>query len=321
MLSIMSTVKTLTIGHLSTVYHTSFILEGTDWLKNAGIDARWKLFASGPDIVKAFENKEIDLGYIGLPPVIIGRARGIPFKCIAGGHVEGTVMLAQKQFKNLGELGDIGQVLKQFEGSTMGTPPKGSIHDVIARDLAESLGLNIEIKNYAWADFVLDALVEGEIPAAAGTPPLAVAARRFCGARIVVPPHKLWPNNPSYGIVAREELFSRPDVLTTFLEMHEKACNFIREDPYAASKIVAKLTEIVDPDFVLEAYRISPKYCSALSPQYVESTMRFVDVLRRMGYISRQVSEDEVFDRRFIDTVHPGAAHYSLPGNLYPLPF
>ncbi|HTY90926.1 MAG TPA: ABC transporter substrate-binding protein [Methanocella sp.] len=309
---VMSTSKPLNIGHLSTVYHTSFILEGTGWLQKAGIDARWKLFASGPDIVKAFENKEIDIGYIGLPPVIIGVARGIPFKCIAGGHVEGTVMLAQKQYKSLDELGDISKVLKQFEGSIMGTPPKGSIHDVIARDLAESLGLNIEIKNYAWADFVLDALVEGEIPAAAGTPPLAVAARRFCGARIVVPPHELWPNNPSYGIVARTELFESPGIIMRFLEMHETACNFIREKPEEAAEIVAKLTEIVDPEFVLEAYRISPKYCSALSPEYVSSTMRFVDVLLRMDYISRPVSEEEIFDFRFIRKAHPGPAHYNL---------
>ncbi len=302
----------LNIGHLSTVYHTSFILEGTDWLRKAGIEANWRLFASGPDIVKAFENREIDLGYIGLPPVIIGVARGIPFKCIAGGHVEGTVMLAQKQYKGLDELGDIGLVLKQFEGSIIGTPPKGSIHDVIARDLVERLGLNIEVKNYPWADFVLDALVDGEIPAAAGTPPLAVASRRFCGAHIVIPPDRLWPDNPSYGIVAREELFESPETIMRFLEMHERACNFIRERPKEAAQIVAKLTEIVDPEFVLEAYGISPKYCSALSTEYVASTMRFVDVLKRMGYISRAILEEEIFDFRFIRKAHPGPPHYDL---------
>jgi NitT/TauT family transport system substrate-binding protein len=312
----MSEVESLNIGHLSTVYHTSFILEGTDWLRKAGIDARWKLFASGPDIVKAFENKEIDLGYIGLPPVIIGIARGIPFKCIAGGHVEGTVMLAQKGYKGVDELGTVGKVLEQFRGSVVGTPPKGSIHDVIARDLIEGLGLNIEVKNYPWADFVLDALVDREIPAAAGTPPLAVAARRFCGAKIVIPPHRLWPNNPSYGIVARNEMMERPGTILRFLEMHERACNFIREKPEEAAQIVAKLTEIVDPDFVLEAYKISPKYCSALSPEYVASTMGFVKVLQRMEYIPRPVAEGEIFDFRLISKVHPEAAHYGEPLNL-----
>ncbi len=303
----------LTIGHLSTVYHTSFILEGADWLQKASIDAEWKLFASGPDIVRAFENKEIDLGYIGLPPVIIGIARGVPFKCIAGGHVEGTVMLAQKEYKSLDETGDIMQVLKQFEGSTIGTPPRGSIHDVIARNLVESLGLSIEVKNYPWADFVLDALVDREIPAAAGTPPLAVAAKRFCGAKIVIPPHRLWPSNPSYGIVVRDEFMRNEDTILTFLKLHEKASNFIREKPREAAEIVAKLTQIVDPGFVLEAYMVSPKYCSALSPEYVASTMGFVKVLKELGYIARPVPEDEVFDFRFIKKVHPEPPHYGLP--------
>ena len=82
--------KKINIGHLSTLYHTSFILMGTDWLKKSGIQANWKLFASGPDIVKAFEKKEIDIGYIGLPPAIIGMDRGVPLVCVAGGHVEGS---------------------------------------------------------------------------------------------------------------------------------------------------------------------------------------------------------------------------------------
>jgi len=312
----MTALKSLNIGHLSTVYHTSFILEGTDWLKNAGIEANWKLFASGPDIVNAFETGAIDLGYIGLPPVIAGVARGIPFKCVAGGHVEGTVMLAQKEYCGVDELCDVAAVLSQFEGKIIGTPPKGSIHDVIARDTIGLLGLNIEVRNYPWADFVLDALVDGEIPAAAGTPPLAVAANRFCGAKIIIPPHRLWPNNPSYGIVVRNELMEDPDTIVHFLEMHEKASNFIRDRPREAAEIVAKLTQIVDPDFVLEAYRISPKYCSALSPEYVESTMGFVKVLKKLGYISRLVEKDEIFDLRFIEKVHPGPPHYDQKANL-----
>lgn len=303
----------LRIGHLSTVYHTSFILEGTGWLQKAGIDAEWKLFASGPDIVRAFENKEIDLGYIGLPPVIIGVARGIPFKCIAGGHVEGTVMIAQKEYKGVAELGDVGLVLRQFEGKAMGTPPKGSIHDVIARELIDKVWLNVEVKNYPWADFVLDALVDREIPAAAGTPPLAVAAKRFCGARIIIPPHRLWPNNPSYGIVVRDEFMKNEDTIIKFLGLHEKASNFIREKPREAAEIVAKLTQIVDSDFVLEAYRISPKYCAALSPEYVASTMGFVKVLKELGYIALPVPEDEIFDFRFIKKVHPEEPHYDMP--------
>jgi len=301
---------TISIGHLSTVYHTSFILMGTDWLEKACIHADWKLFASGPDIVKAFANEEIGLAYIGLPPAIIGIDRGVPIICVAGGHVEGTVLIAQKEYRTLHELMNINATLAQFEGKVIGSPPKGSIHDVIINNAIEKAGLDIQVKNFPWTDFVLEALVDGDIDAAVGTPPLAVAAAHASGARIIIPPDALWPSNPSYGIVIRKELMDFPDMITGFLELHEKASNFIREKPREAARIVSELTGIVDKDFVMEAYRVSPKYCASLSRDFVDSTMAFIPVLRRLKYISGKLSENEIFMHTYIDNVHKGPSHY-----------
>ncbi len=298
----------LSIGHLSTVYHTSFILMGTNWLE--GIHANWKLFASGPDIVKAFESKEIDIGYIGLPPVMIGIDRGIKIICVAGGHVEGTVLIAQKGYRTFSEMKDFKAVLSQFK--VIGSPPKGSIHDVIINNALKEAKLDIKVKNFAWTDFVLEALVDGELDAAVGTPSLAVAAARACGAKIVIAPDALWQNNPSYGIVIRKEMVQYPEVILRFLEMHERATNFIRTKPLEAAKIVSKLTGIVGEDFVLEAYRVSPKYCAALSSEFVSSTMAFVPVLHRLKYISKNLSESEIFEHGFIDKIHREPPHYNL---------
>ncbi len=309
----MDTPKPINIGHLSTVYHTSFILMGTDWLEKAGIHANWKLFASGPDIVSAFANEEIDIGYLGLPPAIIGIDRGVPIICIAGGHVEGTVLIAQKEYSTLEEMKDTNAVLAQFEGKVIGSPPEGSIHDVIVNNAIEKAKLNIKVKNFAWTDFVLEALVDGEIEAAVGTPSLAVAAARACGAKIVIPPHVLWQNNPSYGIVIRKELAQAPDVILGFLEMHEKASNFIRANPVEAARIVSELTGIVDESFVLEAYGISPKYCASLSREFVSATMAFVPVLQRLKYIFRKIPESEIFEPSFIKKVHTEKPHYNQP--------
>ena len=298
------------IAHLSTVYHTSFILMGTDWLERAGISVEWKLFASGPDTVKAFANEEIDLAYIGLPPAIIGIDRGVPIICIGGGHVEGTVMIAQKDYRSLDEIGDINALLAQFMGKIIGSPPRGSIHDVIIHNVLDKAGLDIEVKNFAWTDFVLEAMVDGDIDAAVGTPSLAVAAARACDARIVIPPHAIWPDNPSYGIVIRKELLKYPDIISGFLELHEKASNYIRKKPSEAARIVSSLTGIVDEDFVRKAYSISPKYCAALSREFIDSTMSFVPVLKRLNYISRIFSEDEIFEPCFINTIHKETPHY-----------
>ncbi|MFA5237185.1 MAG: ABC transporter substrate-binding protein [Methanoregula sp.] len=303
---------TIRIGHLSTMYHTAFLLRGSGLLADQGISATWTLFPSGPDIISAMQAGTLDLGYIGLPPVIIGIDRGLRLACIAGGHIEGTVIIAGGTTRTLAESGSMQEYLAQFAGKTVGTPPKGSIHDVIFRELLREYGrTDVSVKNYPWADFLPDALSSGEIAAAAGTPALAVTARRYGRGRLAVPPDRLWPFNPSYGIVVMREMLQKPDRLTRFLIAHEAACEWIRRDPAACARIVAKTTGMVDEAFVLETYRISPKYCAALPREYIASTMKFARTLQALGYISRPVGRDEIFERSLIEAVHKGPHHYA----------
>ena len=85
--------------------------------------------------------------------------------------------------------------------------------------------------------------------------------------------------------------------IIAFLRAHERATDLIREEPRTAARIVAQVTGIVDEEYVLDCYRVSPKYCAALSPEYVASTMRFAPVLYELGYTSRTLTEEEIFDQ------------------------
>ena len=309
-----SQISRLNIGHLSTLYHTSLILSGLNWIEDKlGIKVNWRLFGSGPDIIDAFKQEKVDIGYVGIPPVIIGIAKGVQIKCIGGGHMEGTVLLADKDFASLEELGTISEVIKQFNGYVIGSPAKGSIHDVIIRELIMREGLEdeIAIKNYVWADFIVEALAEGAVRAAVGTPALAVMAGQTLGTKIIIPPDKIWPNNPSYGIIARAGLIEEaPEILEGFLRLHEEASNLIRTNPGKAAQVVSKLVGVVDEDFVLETFRISPKYCAALSREFVEASMAFVPLLGKLKAISRSISAEDLFDTSLIGRVHPQPAHY-----------
>ncbi len=308
----MSAQTALRIGHLSTMYHTAFLLRGSQTLSDRGIDARWKLYPSGPDIISAMRAGTLDLGYIGLPPVIIGIDRGLPLACIAGGHVEGTVIIACSAIQPLSACNNMPEFLSQFSGKAIGTPPKGSIHDVIVHELLREHDIcDVTVKNYPWADFLSDALIQGEIAAAAGTPALAVTAQRYGNAGLVVPPDKLWPFNPSYGIVVMRGMLEQKDLLLQFLLAHEEASELIRHDPRAAARIVATTTGMVDEAFVLDTYRISPKYCASLPREYITSTMKFVSTLHELGYISHPVDEDAIFEQSLIREIHPEPHHYN----------
>lgn len=311
------TVKQLAIGYLSTMYHTSHLIKAERWIEEeTATTPSWKLFPTGPAMLEAFAAGTIDLGYIGLPPAMIGIAKGLPITCIAGGHVEGTVVIAPEGFQSCSELASVDPVLRQFRGKRLGTPTRGSIHDVIIRNLIAEKGENIEVTNFSWADLIPEALEKGVLAGAVGTPPLAVLCKRECAAKIVIPPRKLWPCNPSYGIVARKELFSNPDILERFLLLHERASNLIREEPLKAAATVAREIRVVDSAFVTEVFSISPRYCASLPQFYRESTMAFVPVLTRLGYIAGSLGEKDIFDLSIISAVHPQQEHYSQPGKL-----
>lgn len=304
----------LRIGYLSTFYHTSVLMMARGMLTgDTGLEAEWKLFGTGPAIVDAFRKRELDLAYIGLPPAVIGIDTGVTIRCIAGGHMEGTVISGQERFRGYPETGSPEEIVRQFTGHTIGVPGKGSIHDVILNNVLSQYRLtdSIMVKNFQWADQVLEAMHEGEVSAAFGTPALAAAVKHFLKGKILLPPSMLWPNNPSYGILAEETFLEQERAAAEeFLVLHEETASFLRNRPEEAAGIIAESVGVVDKELVLDTLSISPRYCACLSDEYIASTMQFVKVLKSLGYIQRDISSDEIFNTELIRKVHPEGGHY-----------
>ncbi len=301
----------LRIGHLSTFYHTSILMMAGH---SMGQELEWKLFGTGPAIVNAFEKDELALAYIGLPPAIIGIDRGVNITCVAGGHVEGTVISGGSQCKGFPEISSLYEILAQFTGHIIGVPGRGSIHDVIISELLRKYNLDkdIQIINFRWADEILEAIHKGKVSAAVGTPALAVAISHFTGGKILYPPSKLWPHNPSYGILVHNAFLNKDrETVIRFLIHHEEASAFLRNNPSGAAKIISDYVGIVDRDYVLDILKVSPKYCTCLTVEYISATMEFVRAMKQLGYIKRDISSDEIFDKSLIDTIHPEKDHYS----------
>lgn len=310
--------QTLRIGHLSTTYHTALVLRGTGWLERMlKTRVEWHMSPTGPDIVRAFARDEVDIGFIGLTPAMIGIGQGIPITCVAGGHVEGTIVVAASAYASLSELGgDLRACLGQFEGRRIGCPKRGSIHDIILRHYLAENGLEhtVGVSNFDTAELLAEAMLDGVVEAGVATPCLSCYLRLcapFFPSKIAVPASALWPHNPSYGIfVSSTMIRKRSAIIESLLMAHKMATAYIRQRPQSASRIVANLVGLVDETYILEGYKISPKYCVALSPEYVASALSFVTPLRALGYLARELEEEDVFESRFVEKIHPEPAHY-----------
>ena len=307
----------LSIGHLSTCYHSNFILMQDDDLKTQlGVEVDWNMFGTGPEMVAAFKNSELDIGYIGLPPAIIGIEQGVPIKCVAGGHVEGTILCAQKKYKDDRQMNNnLRKVMSQFKGAAIGVPAKGSIHDVILKYYIDKYNLQdeIEVINYAQAELIALDMKKNKLEAGVGTPCLAVFAATLLESRLIIRADNLWDNNPSYGVFFHESLIRKnPELVLGFLALHKKSATLLRESPDMAAKLIAATIEMTTEEYVKEVLKISPKYCIALSEGYVKSTMEFIGALHRLGYINRTLNIEEIFEFRFVEKIHPEHHHYVL---------
>lgn len=307
----------LNIGHLSTAYHTNFILmEGDDLKNDLKRDINWILFGTGPAMIEAFKNKKLDIGYMGLPPAIIGIDKGVPIKCVAGGHVEGTIIIAKKEYKEMNQLdNNMAEVLSQFKGKLIGVTSKGSIHEVILSHFLKKYDLSneVDVKNYGQAEFIALNMKKGILDAGVGTPALAVFASTILDSHIIVEPKHLWANNPSYGIFIRENLIKNsPDIIIEFLNHHKKASYLLRNSQSLAAEKISKTFEIIDKNYAESVLKISPKYCISLSENYINATMEFVKTLKNLNYIKKELTAENIFDPKFIRKVHPEQDHYSI---------
>ncbi|MBY9014189.1 MAG: ABC transporter substrate-binding protein [Candidatus Lokiarchaeota archaeon] len=306
----------LRIGHLSTAYHANFVLMGNKDLNHEfNKDIRWKMFGTGPSMVKAFQDNKLDIGYMGLPPAIIGIDNEVPIKCVAGGHVEGTILVANKAYKSMAQLNNnLSDVLSQFKGCAIGVPSKGSIHEVILNFYLKKYSLveDIEVKHYKQAEFIATDMQKEILGGGVGTPALAVFSSTIFDSHLIIPPEFLWKDNPSYGIFFHESMIeNEPETVLKFLHHNKEASLILRETPSKAANIISKTFEILTERYVSEVLKISPKYCIALSERYIKSTMEFVRTLKELGYIKKELRNDDIFDLMFVQEVHPEPEHYS----------
>ncbi len=306
----------LKIGHLSTFYHTApLLIERGVLAERLGCETDWKFFGTGPAIVEAFEHSELDLAYIGLPPAMVGMDRGVDMKCIAGGHMEGTVIVGSAGCASYPEAATLEEVISQFKGGVIGVPGKGSIHDVILSNSLSRFGLtgDVEVINFPWADEIVDAMKDGTVQGAFGTPALAVAVERYAGGKLIYPAGLLWPHNPSYGILARTGFISEEtDIAMRFLALHEEATAVFRDSPEQAADTIASMVGLVDSAYVLDTLGISPKYCAQLTQEYIDCTLEFAGAMKTLGYLQGDLTVERIFDRSLIEKVHPEGQHYSV---------
>jgi len=263
----------------------AIIAEEKGFYKSEGLDVELKGFGDGPVIQQAVASGDIDVAYIGAPPVYQWAARGLKAKVIAKVNYGQAALIARAE-------GPISS-LSDIKGKTIAGVSRGSGMDVLLRGfvLKEKAGFDPD------SDVAISQMPVGNMNAALDTglvdaaflwePFISQSLLRGTG-KVVLDVNKELPEYPWYVIAAPEKTLEtrRPD-LERLLRAHAKAIAFLNAQPDEANQIIAKA-------FNLEP--VKAKDGSTVQPAAIVAEAR-----KRLGWSAQISSSDRAFIQKLID--------------------
>ncbi|RFB85178.1 aliphatic sulfonate ABC transporter substrate-binding protein [Rhizobium leguminosarum bv. trifolii] len=285
----------------------ALIAEEKGYFREEGLNVELKGFGDGPVIQQAVAGGEIDVAYIGAPPVYQWAARGLEAKIIAKVNYGQAALIARAD-------GSI-QSLSDLRGKKLAGVNRGSGMDVLLRGfvLKETAGLNPD------ADLQLSQMPVGNMNAALDTgvvdaafswePFISQSVLRGTG-RVVFDVNGALPGYPWYVVAAPSKtLKERPDDLVKLLRANAKAVAFLREHPEEANRIIAQSFKlepvkaadgtIVPPEAIVAEARKRLGWSAEIEPSDRAFIQRLINYSVDLGILNKPLDVDDIVDDSF----------------------
>lgn len=269
-----------------------------------GLKVELKSFGDGPLLQQAVAAGEIDVAYVGAPPVYQWFSRGLEGKILAKVNYGQAAVIASNDVA--------GQAVADLRGKKLAGVAKGSGMDVLLRGyvLKDHARLDPErdIAIVAMPPANMNAALERHVvDAAFSWEPFVSEALLRGGAHVVLDVNKALPNYPWYVVMAvPKTLHDRPDDVLKLLRAHSKAVAFLNEHPDAANRIIVDAFKIapiqtvdgktVAPDAVVREARKRLGWSARLEAADQQFIQRLMDYSLSLGFINKPLKVDQLVD-------------------------
>lgn len=285
--------NTVTIGYLPSDHDAAlFVADAQGQYEKEGISTKLVQFNNGGDLMTAMASGDVDVGYVGITPVLSSIASGVPVKVISSAQTEGSGIVVASD-SGINSAADLA-------GKKIATPGEASIQHMLLQYYLKESGMSIDdLKVSAMkVPSMNDALKTNKIDGMITFEPY-VSIAEANGNKVLTSSGEIIPNHPCCVVVASDDFINNhPNETQKVLEIHENATNFINE------KISeGKISEIVD---LLPADIVSNKDAEAnsiesfpfiygLDDAYKQDVLDFMDLEVDLGVLKKPISQDKIF--------------------------
>jgi NitT/TauT family transport system substrate-binding protein len=279
---------TVTIGYLPSDHDAAlFVADAQGKYAENGINTKLVQFNNGGDLMTAMASGDVDIGYVGITPVLSSIAKGVPVKVISAAQIEGSGIVVAKD-SGIDSVSDLA-------GKKIATPGEASIQHMLLTYYLNENGMDIkDLKVSAMkVPSMNDALKTGKIDGMITFEPYVSIAEKN-GAKVLAGSQDILPEHPCCVVVASDKfLESHPNETAKILEIHENATDFINNNTDEAAGLLPK--DIVSDVEVEKVSMSSFPFISGLDDEYKQSVMDFMDLEVDLGILKKPLSEKQIF--------------------------
>ena len=280
--------ETVNIGYLPTDHDAAlFVANATGMFKDAGLEVELYEYNNGGDMMSAMASGELDVGYVGITPVIYSISKEVPIRIVTGAQNEGSGLVSHDpSVKSITDLKE----------KTIATPGEASVQNVLLKYALKKNGLSYsDIESPSMkVSSMNDALKTNGIDAMLTYEPYVTISKEINNQTLVESSEDILPDHPCCVVVMSEKFLSKhPDKAKKILNIHKKATDKIKADP---EKIVQYLPPNIVPDSEIEKESLTHiKWVSDLNDTYKQNVYNFINIERDLGILNETVSQEKLF--------------------------
>ena len=280
------------------------IADRKGFFKEEGVNVEIKSFGDGPILQQALSSGDLDMAYIGAPPVFQWYARGLNSRILAKVNYGQAAVITQADSPI--------RKIEDLKGKKIAGVAKGSGMDVLLRGyvLKETAGLEPDrdttIVNMP-AGNMTAALDRNLVDAAFTWEPFVATALLRGTSRLVLDINQAIPQYPWYIVMAMPRtLAQRPDDVIKVLRAHRRAIDFLNKHPDESNQIIAEAFEIptvktadgreIKPVDVVKEARKRIGWSDRIQQSDVQFIQQLMNYSRALGFLNKDLRATEVID-------------------------
>ena len=285
---------TVKIGYLPSDHDAAlFVADQQGLYKEKNISVELVQFNNGGDLMTAMASGDVDVGYVGISPVLSSVSAGVPAKVISAAQVEGSGIVVTKD-SGISNGADL-------KGKTIATPGEASIQHVLLSYYLKGNGLSLDDINESAMKVpsINDALKTNNIPGAITFQPYVSIAEANDNIDELADSSEILPGHPCCVVVASQDfLDNHADTAKEIVAIHENATTFINDNikNNTTDKVVELLPEDIVTDPAVEAQSLeSFPFIFGLNETYKTNVQAFQQLEVELGILNQTIPPEKLY--------------------------